>query len=94
MDLTILMTEDTPTPLQGKEQSRKRFLWLLECYEQRHAWHELIPFYAASEAEAEHKAQQWLEQQQPRLFIRISLRFYPHGFQIHRWKLPGEIEEA
>jgi hypothetical protein len=86
------MTAETPEPGNEEAPTKHLTLWLLECYEQGSEWHELVPFYAVSEEEAEQKAQQWIEQKSPRIFIRVKLQAYPKGFLIYRRTLPGEIE--
>ncbi len=50
-----------------------------------------MPFYAVSEEDVERRVQEWIAHR-PYPVARVSLKAYPHGFQIARSRLPGKTE--
>ena len=71
------------------EQERpKKWLWMLVC--DADFCHELVPFYAVCEAEAERQARDWLSRQ-TRTLTFVEMRPYHMGFVIMRSRLPGWI---
>ncbi len=66
-----------------------RTLWILAYYNE--TYYSLKPFYARSEADAEHQVQAWIEQQLPSRIKPESLRCFPGGFKFGTSELPGII---
>ncbi len=63
-------------------------LWMLACQADEESPHQLVPFYALCEEDAEQQVQQWLSRQ-PHCMKRLSLRRFPAGFVICRQRLRG-----
>lgn len=74
--------------VQSHHPEQVKTLWMLVCHAQEHDTHQLVPFYAVSEEDAEQQVQQWLSRQSCSM-VRISLRSFPDGFVICRQRLRG-----
>lgn len=74
----------------SEQEKPRRWLWMLVCDDG--FCHELVPFYAVCEAEAERQARTWLSEQ-TRALTFVELRPYPAGFVVVRRRLPGWIQD-
>ncbi len=75
-------------PSLAEEAAPQRTLWMLECWKGN--YHQLIPFYALSEEDANELANKHIRESDKHL-TRVSLQAFPGGFVIHRSCLPGKV---